>query len=288
MRGNFFRLRGRGYWIVALGLILSACTAPAGKTAAPDTLAALLGTQQTQSLISTTPDERHWDTLLAEQELIPLLLSIQHYTASHHDLVAPRWLVARIDEGHGSAALPITLAKLFARPARHPAGKSGTWEVHDLIAWQWLTYARIVAFVDAPSCADRSASEDKLSNLMRNFAEIDAAGRAQPPEQLQGPLDAAMALEARTWPTRLKEPSRWLCSGGMAEMAHSLAAGGHTRTTAATGGSHYGRQIEVARDPAWRPAFSDPASWVPTHETRRSNARALMLRWAQLGKKAPR
>jgi hypothetical protein len=256
-----------GCWVIALGLILSACAAP--RPAATDTA------------------EQHWDALLAKGDLAALNTELPAAARAAGTVAKPlHWAATRVNAGHGSAGLPVLLAKFAApsaiRQAASAPGAGEKWDEFEHFAFAYLSYARLVAFIDAPSCGDPSAPHDKLRDLMHNFPDIDRLARQMAPAAIKKVIDTMMTLEAKTWPTRRTEPSRWLCSGGIMEMMDHLAKGGQSVTdvTGQPGQSHYGHQVRVALDPGYQPKFNDPTVWQAQREKRRAAARAVLLKWA--------
>lgn len=179
---------------------------------------------------------------------------------------ARQWLLQRTEDGRGSSALPTLLSKIYL----------GTNRVSE--AARWVTYARVVTFVDAASCADPTAPREKLQGLSTNFGQQDEAiSRMSIPDRVML-VDAALALEARTWPVRRQQPSRWLCSGGIEALRAKLARG-EPGTVQAVGenGSRYGKQITYKVDPAFRPQLRSAAEWSLGREQRLPAARRAFL-----------
>ena len=213
--------------------------------------------------------------MLARGDVAGLATDIMAYNGASNDPASARleetrrWLLPRSEEGRGSAGLAALLAKVSNETNRTDE------------AVRWITYSRVVTFVDAGSCDDPTAPRGKLQNLMTNFQDLDQAIRRLPVPQRIAVIDSALSMEARTWPLRQTEPSGWLCSGGSHEMLASLARGVQgTPQPASPSGSRYGRQLELPRDPNYRPNFRSAAAWTENRAMRLLAVRNIFLQRA--------
>ena len=223
----------------------------------------------------SSPLTARWDTELdrfEQGDLKPLGNSLLPYVTTSDGANGPaanearRWLLERTEDGRGSAALPslLTKAEMATRRLRE--------------ASKWLTYARIVLYVDGPSCSDGSAWQTKMEDLLLGYGSVDQAVKALPSGERMALVDDALRLEARTWPTRRSVPSRWLCSG----LLERMRAAGDTIP----------EQSPMAKDPRYmqyartspnglvQPRFESTSAWEAARTRRLPVIREGLLRRA--------
>jgi hypothetical protein len=244
-------------------LILSAFTLPSGAAVA-----------QSQSTITASPlpPDVELDSLLSARnwsQLGSVLLRPYPVTEFARKL---SWLKTRIDSG-GGFFLPLLYARdlwtvgdsaKIADLAKDPRVTAGLMSL----------YAFELIVIDGAKCEDRSAPDNRVSQLLTQRAAALNFLRLQPPDIKAKIVDIAIALERKTAP--LRKDDDLVCRNGLAEMKAGLERG--TQQEAPNTGGYVGKRIAVTPPPGWSPNFLSRDVYGPMQDKARADMRGNLLR----------
>jgi hypothetical protein len=235
------------------------CSGAPAQTPSPATTSPLPSDVELDALLSA----RNWDGLEAA-------LSRSGPTSEFARKL--NWLKTRMDSGGG-----FLLALHFARnfwitgsglkiddPAKDPRVTAG---LYTLYAFELIT-------IDGARCKDRSAPDNRISQLLADQAATLAFLTQQKPDLRAKIVDVAIALERKTAPLRMDDDL--ICRNGMEEMKASLEKGTQQEVPNKTG--HFGKTISVTPPPDWAPRFVSPDVYRPMQEKARASMREILLK----------
>lgn len=181
------------------------------------------------------------------------------------------WLRTRLDNGGG-----FFLAILYARDLWTIGNAS---KVNDpardvrLTAAMISLYAYELIVVDGCLCEDRSAPENRLSQLFTQRAATFSFLKQLPPDLKAKMVDMAVALEKKTAP--LRRADDLVCRDGMDQMRASLEKGTQQEMPKAPG--YVGKRIAVAPPADWTPKFVSLEVYRPMQDKARADMRGTLL-----------
>jgi hypothetical protein len=230
-------------------------------------------TAQTQSAIAPSlPSDAELDTLLSARNWEGLGAALSRSGPTSEFARKLNWLKTRMDNGGG-----FFLALHFARnfwvtgntlkiddPAKDPRVTAGLYSL----------YAFELIVIDGARCEDRSAPDNRISQLLSGQAATLAFLKQQQPDLKVKTVDIAIALERKTAPLRKEDDL--VCRNGMEEMRASLEKGTEQEVPNRTG--HFGKTIAVTPPPNWAPRFVSPEIYRPMQEKARASMRENLLR----------
>lgn len=159
------------------------------------------------------------DKLIAEQNYPLFMQTITK--ADTNDLVnaALDWGKARTLEGAG-VVVPATYSALLWATAEVDTSNTTLRNTSSLMA----LYAILVVAADGPKCADATAPENHMNNLLQQYQrQIDAVSNL-PADQKRMAIEMAVSLERRIAPKRQND--KYLCRFGAQEQADIAKAAG--------------------------------------------------------------
>jgi hypothetical protein len=134
-------------------------------------------------------------------------------------------------------------------------------------------YAFELIVIDGAKCEDRSAPDNRISQLLRRQAATLAFLKKQEPDVKAKTVELAIGLERKTAPLRTDDDL--ICRNGLEEMKASLERGTQREAPNTTG--HYGRTVAVTPPPDWTPKFVPPSVYRPMQEKARADVRESLL-----------
>jgi hypothetical protein len=167
------------------------------------------------------------------------------------------WLQRRV-EGGGNFFLAQLHARNLWQMGRRPE------------AIRSLLYAAALVRVDGAACADRSAPQRRLEQVLSWQAPILRAGRALPPNRKAEAVEAALALERKTAPRRNARDDI-LCLGGDDAQLAQMRRGSVTVEIIPLPGQPAvkGRPLDPPKDALPR---ASKAQFLPTQAVRAAQA----------------
>ena len=143
-----------------------------------------------------------------------------------------------------------------------------------ITAGLYALYAFALIVIDGARCEDRSAPDNRISQLLTDQAANLAFLKQRKPDLKAIIVNNAIALERKTAP--LRKDDDLVCRGGIEEMKASLEKGTKQDVPNTTG--HYGKTIAVTPPPDWAPKFVGPEVYLPMQERARSDMRINLLK----------
>jgi hypothetical protein len=135
-------------------------------------------------------------------------------------------------------------------------------------------YAFELIVIDGTKCEDRSAPDNRLSQLLTQRAAALNFLKQQPPDIKGKIVDIAIALERKTAP--LRKDDDLICRDGMDQMRAGLERGTQQEVPNTSG--HVGKTIAVTPPPDWTPKFVSPDVYSPLQVKARADMRGNLLR----------
>lgn len=239
-------------------------------------------TAQNQSTVGPSPilpSDSELDALLSARnwDRLGAILSPQAGPTSEFARKL-NWLQTRIDNGGG-----FFLALLYARnfwvvgnswvvgnnvkiddPANDPRLTAGLFSL----------YAFELIVIDGARCEDRSAPDNRTSQLLAAQAATLEFLKQQRPDLRLKIVDNAIAMERKTAP--LRKDDDLVCRGGIEEMKISVPLA--TQPDASRPPGYHGRRVAVAPPPGWSPTLVSPEVYRPMQDKARASMREDLLR----------
>lgn len=135
-----------------------------------------------------------------------------------------------------------------------------------------LVYSILIVGVDGAKCADTSAADARVRQILSTRQpQLDFA-RGRPAEQRVQIRNSALALEQSTVARRPED--RDICSAGSDEIARQLATPGTVAREQPLRPGELRRTVDIEPGPTYRPRFLSPELWHP----RQSEVRARFAR----------
>jgi hypothetical protein len=130
-------------------------------------------------------------------------------------------------------------------------------------------YAYELIVIDGAKCEDKSAPDNRMSQLLSLNPATLSFLKSRPAELKEKVVALALALEKRT--AMLRRDDDLLCRNGLDEMKAGLERGTQREVPNTSG--YYGRRVLVAPPPDWVPKFVPPQTYVPIQNTARAEMR---------------
>lgn len=248
---------------ILIGLAVFAVFAPR--------IAVATAQQPPANVSASLPSDVELDALLSARNWNGLAAALSRPGPTSEFARKLNWLKTRMDSGGG-----FFLALQFARefwdsssglkiddPAKDPRVTAGLY----------LLYAFELIILDGAKCEDRSAPDNRISQLLRGQAATLAFLKEQKPDLKAKIVELAIGLERNTAP--LRKDDDLVCRDGLAQMKASLEKGTQQEVPNTTG--HYGKTIAVTPPPDWTPKFVPPSVYRPVQEKARANMRESLL-----------
>ena len=128
--------------------------------------------------------------------------------------------------------------------------------------------------IDGAKCEDRSAPENRMTQLFAKQTVIFAFLKSQEQSQKLAILDTAIKLEKSTAPRRRDDDL--ICRGGLDEMMAGLENGTQQQVPTAPG--QIGKTIAVTTPSGWSPKFVQPDVYLPMQDKARGDMRGNLLK----------
>jgi hypothetical protein len=255
-------LRPQLFIRVAL-VILSAFAVPSGGAMAQ---------AQAATTASPLPPDVELDSLLSARNWSQLgSVLLRPYPATEFARKLS-WLKTRTDNG-GGFFLPLLYARdlwivgdsaKIADLAKDPRVTAGLMSL----------YAFELIIIDGAKCEDRTAPDNRVSQLLTQRAAALNFLKQQPADLKAKIIDIAIALERKTAP--LRKDDDLVCRNGLAEMKAGLERG--TQQEVPNTGGYVGKRIAVTPPPDWSPNFVSPDVYSPMQDKARANMRSNLLK----------
>lgn len=217
------------------------------------------------------------DTLATRQDYTALTAQITGINSAEEFHAVLDWL-GQEWQGGSSVLIAFHYAGLLQQTARQLPGDEG--EQLRGSALSVLLYAAAVSMVDGKQCGDASAPENRFQQAV----EFIRAGQLNTlsPELREQAARIAVTMEQRTWAKRSAAgDAKILCTGGMQEISHNLAAGAPVREVEAKEGQ-IGRQMVIENDGKYVPTVIPAEQWLPKAEVARADVPSIVRTLAGL------
>ena len=172
------------------------------------------------------------------------------------------WLQRQVDRGGNFYVAQFYAQNLWAMAQADPRRANLRQTASEM-----LLYAAALVRVDGAVCADGSAPDRRLQQVLRWQAPVLRATRALPQARKAEAVTAAVALERKTAPRRQVQDET-LCQGGDAGLLAGLEAAGATFEIIPTPGqTNYAmpqpRQLAITPPRGWKPSFRQQRVYQP-------------------------
>ena len=216
------------------------------------------------------PSDADLDALLAARNWNGLGTALSSSGSTSEFARKLNWLKTKIDNGggfflalHFARGFWIDDSELKIDPAKDPRVTAGLYTL----------YAIELVAIDGAKCEDRSAPDNRVSQLLTAQAATLAFLKQQKPYLKAKIVDTAIALERQTAP--LRKDDDLVCRNGMEEMRASLERGTQQEMPKAPG--DVGKRIAVAPPADWTPKLVSPAVYRPMQDKARADMRGNLL-----------
>jgi len=243
---NGLALAARPLLIAAALVILSSTglfaaeAAPAKQPAAPQHTA-----QQKEFMASL-------DRLLAEQNYPQFMQTITKADTDETLNASLDWCKTRTLDGAG-IVVPATYATLLWAMAEVDPNDKTLRNTSSLIAM----YTILAVAADGPKCADPTAPERHMNNLLQQYSrQLDEVSKL-PADQMRTAIEMAINLEKRIAPKRQND--KYLCRYGAQEQADIAQKTGQA-----------GKQADQRGDMDYTPQFRPREQWEPEQTAKRA------------------
>jgi hypothetical protein len=225
---------------------------------------------QQSSASASLPSDAELDALLAARNWNGLAAVLPRPGPTTEFARKLNWLKTRMDNGGG-----FFLALEFAREFWDNTGGLTDDQAKGprVTAGLYSLYAFELIVIDGAKCEDRSAPDNRISQLLRRQAAALAFLKKQEPDVKARTVELAIGLERKTAPLRTDDDL--VCRNGLEEMKASLERGTQREVPNTTG--HYGKTVAVTPPPDWTPKFVPPSVYRPMQEKARANMRESLL-----------
>lgn len=178
------------------------------------------------------------------------------------------WLQARMDNG-GSFFFALFFARNAWNATKDMKFNDLTTDPRVRMAGVVILYTVELIAIDGARCEDRSAPDNRLSQVLINDGPIFAFLRQLPPEWKSKVIDIAITSERTTAP--LRKDDDLVCRGGLEEIRAASERGTQREVPPRPG--TYGRSIEVTPPADWTPKFVAPEVYLPKQVEARARMR---------------
>ncbi len=213
---------------------------------------------------------------------VPTLAELDRlYAAGQYREVTQRMFVTR-DNAEARAILGWTQARVqSAAPHVIAVGYSDLlWQIgegqsNDALREESvlvLVYSVLAVGVDGAKCADASAPDARVRQILSTRQNRLEFARGRPADRRAHIRNSAVALEQSTAARRPED--RDICAAGEDEIARQLATPGTVAREQPLKPGEARRTIDIEPGPTYRPRFLGPESWHP----RQAQVRARFLR----------
>ena len=135
-------------------------------------------------------------------------------------------------------------------------------------------YAYELIIVDGFKCEDRSAPDNRVTQLLMKRATDFDFLKQQQPDIRSKIVDIAIALEQKTAP--LRKDDDLICRDGLDQWRASTERG--TQQEVSTPKGHFGKTIAVTPPADWAPKFVTPDVYRPLQAKARADMRERLLK----------
>jgi hypothetical protein len=172
------------------------------------------------------------------------------------------WLQRQVDRGGNFYVAQFYAQNLWAMAQADPKRANLRQTASEM-----LLYAAALVRVDGAVCADGSAPDRRLQQVLRWQAPVLRATRAVPQQRKAAAVAAAIALERKTAPRRQAQDET-LCQGGDAGLLAGLEAAGATFEIIPTPGQTNSampqpRQLAITPPRGGKPSFRQQRVYQP-------------------------
>ena len=227
-------------------------------------------------------DSAELDAMLSQKSDLTLRQRLQGESSASGILLDLNWEEKNIYNG---ANWLIPYAYMVDAWRLGAALKSPTGEELKKTAGMYFLYTLSVAIVDGTKCSDKSAPGHRIDQLMVNNRQIIQYVLNLPRADRMALGSMAVGLESAT--ASVRPDDEVLCGGGVAQMAHDLAAQGSKplqQVPNAPGAA--GKSYEVPSSPGYEPGFVSADQWRPKQIQARQALPATLTRLLTLPSEA--
>jgi hypothetical protein len=226
--------------------------------------------QPPANVSASLPSDVELDALLSARNWNGLAAALSRSGPTSEFARKLNWLKTRMDNGGG-----FFLALEFAREFWDNTGGLTNDQAKGprVTAGLYSLYAFELIVIDGAKCEDRSAPDNRISQMLRRQAAAVAFLKEQEPDLKAKIVEQAIGLERNTAP--LRKDDDLVCRDGLAQMKASLEKGTQQEVPNTTG--HYGKTIAVTPPPDWTPKFVPSSVYRPIQEKARANMRESLL-----------
>lgn len=196
------------------------------------------------------------DALLAAADY-PALSSIVRSRTTTEEMVSDLdWLRANMLAGESAFVSMLYARMVWDSAATMPAPRQRA--MRNVAAFA-LLYAQAQIWIDGVRCGDPSAPEEKAALLGMMIPELPAFVAALSPEERKSLAERVWQIERDTATPRDRHGDiKFLCSGGMNEMAYNMDHSSTQKLPDKPGGW---KHIEVTGDSTYKPELRPDAEW---------------------------
>lgn len=217
------------------------------------------------------PSDAVLDGLLAAHKWNDLGAALSQLDGAASFAKSMDWLNSRLDSGGG-----LLLGILYARdlwivgssqpvtdPSKDMRATAGmiTLYTYELIA------------IDGAKCEDKSAPQNRLTQLFGARRETFAYLKQLPPEWKISIVNLAIAFEKKT--AVLRGEDDLICRGGLEQYRAGLTRGSQHEVPNTDG--HVGKTVDVRPPADWTPSFIAPAAYQPLQQKARAEMPTTLL-----------